>query len=180
MIQATFLNLHRIVHRNRLLGVLEEMLKSKATCHLVKLVLIKTRRVTLRKIQVMINQEPPLNVPCMGQIQNMNWKTVSSFFVNRSKEGRAFCSKKRYCLRCCRPKRHLQKHCRTSVCCDTCILSDHVTILHPEAARDDEGEKRHVTQVKSNCMEVCKTNQNTSKSCAKIILVKGVSRSGTI
>jgi hypothetical protein len=47
-----------------------------------------------------------------------------------------------------------------------------VTILHPEAARDDEREKGHKTEVKSNCTEVCNTNQNTSKSCAKIILVK--------
>ena len=109
----------------------------------------------------------PAECPMHGS--NLNSFKFLRMSVKRRKD---FLFKNGYCLRCCGPKRHLRKHCRAAVSCDTCNSSDHVTILHPEAARDDEGEKGHRTEVKSNCTEVCNTNQNTSKSCAKIILVK--------
>ncbi|XP_048764717.2 uncharacterized protein LOC125672561 [Ostrea edulis] len=76
-----------------------------------------------------------------------------------------------YCLRCCGQKRHTKKNCRENVKCDVCGSLNHVTILHSDVAPGKFHEGEQLT-VSTSCTEVCNVQQNTSKSCAKISLIK--------
>lgn len=84
-----------------------------------------------------------------------------------------------YCFKCCGQKKHLGKTCKETVRCEVCRSSEHPSALHsdprvPIPQRAHEGENDHATDatVFNKCTKICKVPGYTSKSCAKIVLVR--------
>ena len=82
------------------------------------------------------------------------------------------------CFRCCSTQRHMRKDCQVCVKCSVCKSDKHPSALHedtqesPTKPLEAHGGERCNTSVTTACTQVCGTSSHSSKSCAKIVLVR--------
>ncbi|XP_061169198.1 uncharacterized protein LOC133178524 [Saccostrea echinata] len=135
------------------------------------------RRTSYIKTQVSSRKTDVTTESCPVHGTNHTLNACRQFRIRPLQERKDFIRENGFCFKCCGPKKHFQSNCKMTVKCDVCNSSKHPSALHPDLRRssvkDHEGEKFiQEVSVTNKCTKICNTRGNTSKSCAKIILVR--------
>ncbi|XP_024118967.1 uncharacterized protein LOC112140289 [Oryzias melastigma] len=123
------------------------------------------------------------NVICPLHNKPHSLQSCKAFRNEPIEERKIFLKKNGICFKCCASTLYLAKDCRTSVRCQVCDSTYHVTTMHPGTqppkalpppkldGEEDVTVNPDPTEISSNCTEVCGKGQ-FSRSCAKICLAK--------
>lgn len=117
----------------------------------------------------------PDSCPVHGTNHSLNM--CRSFRAKPLTERKEFLKKNGLCFYCCGPQRHLRRDCRETVKCVMCKSDKHPSDLHEDdhetrsKAMEAHGGEGMNNSVNTACTQVCGTIADTSRSCAKIVLV---------
>lgn len=148
------------------------------------------RTITVQKTDISSTQpnkatkiDPAKTCPLHNKPHSL--QNCKAFRYKVIEERKAFLKKNGICFKCCASTSHLAKDCKTSVKCQECDTTYHVTAMHPSTPsqapkapptpQDDGGEAEtndtDTPVVSSSCTEVCGERQ-FGCSCTKICLAK--------
>ncbi|XP_062614379.1 uncharacterized protein LOC134276120 [Saccostrea cucullata] len=135
------------------------------------------KRASYIKTQVSSRKTDVTTECCPVHGTNHTLNACRQFRTRPLQERKDFLRENGLCFKCCGTKRHFQSNCKMTVKCDVCNSSKHPSALHPDIPKSvvkaHEGEKSiQEVNVTNKCTKICNTQGNTSKSCAKIMLVK--------
>lgn len=155
---------------------------------------VSTSRSTVVKVE-----KTDISPTCPVHGTNHSLNMCRSFRKKSINERKDFIKKNNICFKCCGPEKHFAKDCNRTISCVLCKSSKHPTALHidksqetfskslpskPVNRMDSDHTSEETTvrcspvdsdnnnRVSSSCISVCGNPLSTSKSCAKIVLVK--------
>lgn len=138
----------------------------------------RIRGTSFTKTQISSRKTDVTTESCPVHGTNHTLNACRQFRTRPLQERKDFIREHGLCFKCCGARKHIQTNCKVTVKCDICNSSKHPSALHqdlrmspPVKAHEGENSTQEV-HVMSKCTKICNTRGNTSKSCAKIILVR--------